>query len=126
MLDQFENGTLHPFHHRDHIQVAWLYLRRDGWEAGYRNIQEGIQHFATVNGHATLYHETITRFWAQVVQHHIHQQPDEADFERFIAAFPVLLDKTVINQHYSHDVLFSDAARKSWQEPDLVPMPTPY
>jgi hypothetical protein len=122
-LAAFEAGTLHPFHHRDHIHIAWLYLRRDGWEAGYRQIRDGIQHFAVVNGHATLYHETITQFWARVILHAIEARPEIDDFDAFTEAFPFLLDKTSIKQHYSADVLRSDVARHEWQEPDLIPMP---
>jgi hypothetical protein len=121
MLEAFEAGTLYPFTHREHIQVAWLYLRRDGWDIGYRHIQQGIQHFASVNGHASLYHETITRFWAVVIHHAIHQQPHLDDFDEFIAAFPWLMDKTVLTRHYSAERL--KAARQTWMEPDLKPIP---
>ena len=67
-LQHFEAGTLHPFHHHDHIRMAWLYLRQMGWETGYARIQAGIHHMAAHHGATLLYHETITHFWAHMVQ----------------------------------------------------------
>ena len=67
VLAQFEAGQLEAFHHRDHIHIGWLYLRRDGWQIGYQNIQQGIQHFAALHGASDKYHETITRFWAYLI-----------------------------------------------------------
>lgn len=122
-LQAFEAATLKQFPHVDHIRMAWLYLHRDGWDTGYKQIQTGLKHFATSIGHAEKYHETITRFWAELVNHCIMQQPDFDDFDTFIAAYPILLDKTSITRHYSNDVLWSGNARETWVQPDLIPMP---
>jgi len=121
-LQTFEAGTLHRFHHRDHIRVAWLYLRRDGWKRGYAQVQAGIQHFAFSHNAHSLYHETITRFWALSVWNVL---PDEGDFEIFEAKNPHLFDKTLIAQFYSADVLRSQTARSEWVAPDLKPFAIP-
>ena len=89
-LAEFEAGTLKPFQHRDHIYIAWLYLRRDGWAEGYRQIHEGIQHYAKVNGVGIHYHETITRFWAQLIHHAIQSRPVIEDFDTFVKTYPHL------------------------------------
>jgi hypothetical protein len=122
-LHAFENATLHPFKHRDHILVAWLYLRRDGWEAGYNHIRSGIQHFAQAHGATTLYHETITRFWAQMVLNAMQAAQDVSDFTTFEQQHPQLFDKLYIEQFYSRAYLFSSQAREQWIEPDLQAMP---
>ena len=123
ILAQFEAAQLDSFTHRDHIRVAWLYLRQDGWDTGYRNIRRGLLNFATALGVTDKYHETLTRFWAHVIQHCIDEQPNIDDFEAFIAIYPMLLDKSLVEQHYSPELLWSDVARRSWHEPDLAPMP---
>lgn len=123
LLGQFESAQLHPFTHYEHIHVAWAYLRRDGWERGYANIQRGLKHFAAAHGQSTKYHETITRFWALVIQHAINTRPEIDDFEAFVEAFPLLLDKTILTKHFSADVLKSELARNAWHAPDLIPMP---
>lgn len=122
-LKAFESGALSQFPHRDHIRMAWLYLRRDGWEQGLQQITGGIQRFAAAKGAAAKYHETITVFWAHVVQYAITQESEIADFDAFVAAYPHLLDASIIKRHYSHAVLWSEAARQQWVEPDLKPLP---
>lgn len=119
-LQAFESGLLHPFHHRDHIHIAWLYLRRNGWERGYAQIQAGIRHFAAAHGAHNLYHETITRFWAFSVQNSLSAVNDFAIFE---AQNPQLFDKALISQFYSAEVLRSQKARSEWVAPDLKSLP---
>ncbi|MFN8417997.1 MAG: hypothetical protein U0528_01930 [Anaerolineae bacterium] len=118
----FEQGTLGAFRHRDHIRLAWCYLKNHGWEQGLVRIRQGIQHFALVHGAATKYHETMTVFWAQVVQMHMAMD-ENGDFESLVARYPELLDKTLVEKHYSRDRLFGAEARQVWIEPDLVPLP---
>lgn len=116
-LAAFENGTLHPFQHRDHIRIAWLYLRRDGWEKGYEHIGKGIRHFAATHGATRKYHETITRFWATAVYQALCDSGD--DFSTFEAHHPYLFDKDYIRQYYSVILLSAEKARQEWVEPDL-------
>ncbi len=122
-LKAFEGARLSAFPHRDHIRMAWLYLQRDGWDAGYHKIQSGLKHFARVAGVPDKYHETITRFWALLVWHGIQQNSDITTLDDFVEAFPIVLDKDAIMRHYSREVLFAQTARQTWIEPDLVEMP---
>ncbi|MCI0711241.1 MAG: hypothetical protein L0154_13870 [Chloroflexi bacterium] len=122
-LARFETATLHPFQHRDHIRVAWLYLTQYGWDEGYLRLQAGIKHFAVTHGQASMYHETITRFWATIIHYHIVTDGAEDSFDAFINRHPALLDKTLMTQHYSADVLKSTHARTEWVEPDLTALP---
>jgi hypothetical protein len=124
-LIAFESGALphQGFPHAAHIRMAWLYLRRDGWEQGVQHIREGIRRFAESHGATRKYHETITVFWARLVQYAIAMSPDIADFEAFTAAYPHLFDTRIIERHYSRERLWSDNARAAWIEPDLEPLP---
>ena len=122
-LAQFEAATLHPFQHCDHIRVAWLYLTHYGWDDGYAHIRDGIKHFAIAHGHSSMYHETITRFWATIIHYHIVTDGAEDSFDAFINRHPKLLDKTIMMQHYSPNILKSPAARHEWAEPDLIALP---
>jgi hypothetical protein len=124
-LEAFESGALppHEFPHRAHIRMAWLVLRRDGWEPGFQNIRAGIQHFARAHGATRKYHETITRFWALLVYHAMTLDSSITDFEIFVGQYPHLLDAQIILRHYSRDCLGSDAARAAWVEPDIEPLP---
>lgn len=122
-LRAFETGHLHSFRHYDHVRLAWLLLRELGWDAGSARLRRGLRHFAVAHGTPGKYHETMTLFWARVVDHAIGCSPEMNDFESFIAAYPFLLDVHLPSRHYSEALLWSDAARSSWAEPDLIPLP---
>jgi hypothetical protein len=122
-LTAFEQHTLSEFPHRSHIRMAWLYLRADGLELGHQHIERGIQEFAAALGATHKYHQTITLFWARLVQHAIDCQPDIDDFDAFLGKYPFLLNGRLIAAHYSTALLQSDEARSGWVEPDLIPMP---
>lgn len=123
-LQAFEDGTLDQFPHRQHIRMAWLYLRAHGWDEGVSKIRDGIKRFAASKGASGKYHETITVFWARLVHHVITSNPGVNDFDSFIALYPGLLNPRLIAQHYSPDLIYSAVARHAWVEPDLQPMPS--
>ena len=111
------------FHHRDHLRLAWLLIRRLDVELAGITIASGIQRFAARHGHAEKYHETLTQFWVRIVGHMVHVRPDITDFETFIATFPHLLDKGLPYRHWQHETMSSAAARARWVEPDLLALP---
>ena len=123
-------GALHDagvapdrFGHRDHVRVAWLLLSRHGPAAGSDAFVFGLRRFAAAHGVAERYHETLTQFWLHVVAHAIAERPELEDPDTFVAAFPLLLDKSLPERHWSRDVLWSDAARRAFVEPDLLALP---
>ena len=122
-LTAFEQHTLPEFPHRSHIRMAWLYLRANGWDRGQQQIRLGIQSLALALGAPGKYHETITLFWARVVDHAISCAPDIEDFDTFVERYPFLLNSKLHLTHYSRDLIASDSARQGWIEPDLRPLP---
>jgi len=113
-LRAFETGALpnSAFHHLDHVRLAWLYLRRDGPEAGAQEVIEGIKHFAAVHGAADRFHESLTRFWVRLVQHLIEAFPQVERFDELVTCYPALADKRLAYRHYRPETLASAAARK--------------
>lgn len=111
------------FSHRQHIRLAWLVLRRDGYTAGVEALRAGILAFAKRYGVTDKYHDTLTRFWAAMVQGAIDATPEIDTYDAFVEQHPHLLNNHITNEYYSHDVLFSDAARAGWVAPDLRGMP---
>jgi hypothetical protein len=110
------------FHHRDHVRLAWLAVRRHG-AAAEAVVGDAIRRFAAAGGHGERYHQTLTSFWVRLVAHAVSDAPDVDAFDRFVAAYPLLLDPRLPLRHWSRTVLFGAGARRSWQEPDVVALP---
>jgi hypothetical protein len=120
-LRQVEAGTIAEFPHRAHLRMAWLYLRAEGFEAGSEKICATIRHLAAAKGAPGKYHETITLFWAHLVQYAMSLTPEIDDFDVFIATHDHLLNPRLLTLHYSPALLAS--SRAAWAAPDLIPLP---
>jgi hypothetical protein len=111
------------FHHHDHIRLAWIYLQRYTELEARHHIAQAIRKFAAHHGKSDKYHETVTLAWLRLVANGIARMPSESTFEQLTSALPELLDKRTIEKFYSSASLASDAARTTWVEPDLQPLP---
>ena len=123
-LAAFEAGRIanQDFHHRDHLRLAWIQVRRLGLQRASDTVAGAIRQFAGRHGHADRYHETMTRFWVRVVAMGIGRHPTLL-FDDLLAAEPHLLDKTLPFNHWSRERMASDEARRRWMEPDIRLMP---
>jgi len=120
----FHSGRIanQNFHHRDHLRLAWVQIRRLGLERASEVVTSGIRHFATEHGSAERYNDTMTRFWLRVVGMGLSRHP-ELTFNELLAAEPHLLDKSLPFKHWSRATMASDSAKRQWVEPDVRPMP---
>ena len=110
------------FHHRDHLRLAWIQIRRLGLRRALEAVTAAIRQFAAGHGHGDRYHETMTRFWLLVVATGISRHPTLA-FDELLAVAPHLLDKNLPYRHWSRERMGSEDARQRWVEPDLRLMP---
>lgn len=110
-------------HHRDHLRLAWLEVRRHGGVSALDLVSGGIRRFAAAHGQGSRYHETLTAFWVRIVAHAVRRHPEIDDFDRFLEVHPLLTDAGLPLRHWSRDALFGAAARAAWREPDVVPLP---
>lgn len=121
LVSGFEARTLDParFGHRDHVRLAWIYLRRHGLLEAIGRYREGLVRFAEHHGVAGRYHETVT--WAMVVLTHerIAAAPAVDDFGAFAAANPDLMRWRggAFFDYYGEDVLDSERARHTFVLP---------
>jgi hypothetical protein len=122
----FEDCTLPnaAFHHRDHVRLAWIYLRRHPPVEALQRFADGLRRFATANGHPGLYHETIT--WAFLLL--IHERMErmarggEPAWEEFAACNPDLLTwkPSILDRYYTPETLGSELARRVFVMPDRI------
>jgi len=123
-LDAFTSGALrdHGFGHRDHLRMAWLYVRRYGQDEALRRADAGLRALAASHGHPERYSATRTAVWVALVAHHLEEAPG-LGFEAFLARFPRLLDGRLLDAHYSPELLASAGSRARWVGPDRLPLP---
>lgn len=121
-----EAGTIPPseFNHRAHVRLAYAYLAAHDPESATARMRRTLLSYLEHHGvPATKYHETITTSWILAVRHFMARTETTHSADEFIEANPELLDSRIMLTHYSADLLFSDAARATFVEPDLDPIP---
>jgi len=125
LVRDFETCALpaEAFHHREHILVAWTYLRQMDYSAAEKRMSEAIRRFAGFHGATAKYHHTITLVWMRLVAATLRDDAGIDDFDRFAGAHPELLDPAAPGRFYSPDLLQSEAARSGWVEPDIRALP---
>ncbi len=122
----FEAGAFAPadFSHRQHVRLAYVYLVDCDVNLALDRMRAALVCFLSHHGiPATKYHETLTRAWILAVHHFMHRTPEATSADDFIDRNPMLLDSKIMLTHYSAGLLFSDAARAEFVEPDLDPIP---
>lgn len=114
-------GPSGQFRHRQHINLAFLAVRRYGMPEATARICGWIQRIAAYEQAPQKYHHTVSRAWVEIVAHHLEADPDGTDFDAFIARNPALLNKRLLGRHYRSSTLAAGPARRGWVEPDLLP-----
>jgi hypothetical protein len=110
------------FGHREHLELAWRYLRLYPIDAAAEVMVEAIRHVARLHGASDKYHETITRSWIHFVAVHMERWGAES-FDEFIERNPDLLDGKLIEHFYSPGLIRSEPARATWVPPDVRRLP---
>ena len=94
LMSAFEDGTLEPsdVHHREHVRLAWLYLRRYGRAGAERRLIAGLRCLAERAGRPDRFDEALTRAWVRRIEQESSSAP-ATTFDVFIAMRPELLDR---------------------------------
>jgi hypothetical protein len=119
---RFESCELPPadFTHREHVRLAWLYLRRHAAPAALERFSTSLRRFAAFNGKPDLYHETITWAYILLINERTARAARTQGWEEFAAANPDLLDwqNSVLKSYYREETLGSELAKKVFLFPD--------
>jgi hypothetical protein len=122
LLDRFVDTTLpaEQFHHEQHVQVAWLFVREYGMPAALGEFTTAIKRFADAKGATGLYHETITWAFLLIIAER-QARTNARNWEEFVAAHADLLvwRPSILERYYSKALLASDLARRTFLMPDL-------
>jgi hypothetical protein len=121
LVRAFESATLDPaaFRHREHLYVAWCYLRSMPLEEALARYVHHLRKLTIALGAPEKFHATMT--WAYVVLvHDAMQAPGiEQSFDDLLAQNPGLLDHRSgsLFAHYDRAQLQSDEARRGFVLP---------
>jgi hypothetical protein len=109
------------FHHRDHVRMAWLYLRLFGFEDAVARFTADLRAFAAAHGVPQLFHATITVAYLSILAERLQLTPDST-WEAFAAAHADVLawKPSILDRYYTVERLWSDAARARFLMPDRV------
>lgn len=128
-LKQFET-TAWPkaeWHHRQHIKVAYLYLCRYSLETASIKISENIRAYNKAHGveESLLsgFHETMTQAWLRLVYFTLCEYGAAESADAFYEQHPQLSEKKVLRFFYSKERFTSPAAKATFLEPDITPLP---
>ncbi|HEX2832275.1 MAG TPA: hypothetical protein VHW00_04630 [Thermoanaerobaculia bacterium] len=116
----FEACTLPAaeFTHRQHVRLAWLYLRDEPLLTALTRFAEGLKRYATSLGAASKYHETITWAFLFLIRDRMRQ---EATFEEFAANNEDLFAwQPLLARYYKEETLQSARARAAFVMPDVA------
>ncbi|MBK9385256.1 MAG: hypothetical protein IPN34_10625 [Planctomycetes bacterium] len=107
------------FHHRDHVRIAWIYLRELGPETALPRFAVDLQCYARAHGVPGLYHATITGAYLELIAARLAARPN-ASWDEFAMAYPELLrwKPGLLERHYSEELLASPLARERFVPPD--------
>jgi hypothetical protein len=124
VVETFErcDFALAEFTHARHLTVACWCLCTFSREAALEHMRRGLQNFIA-HHRKEGYHETITRFWMDLLANYLYQCPQAATLTSKVnGALQQFASKDVLFSYYSRDRVMSDAARAAWIEPDLRPI----
>ena len=117
----FESLAYPPeeFHHREHLRLAWIYLRQEPLLPALTRFAESLKRFAANAGAASKYHETITFAFLFLIHERMQRGAAET-FDEFAEANPDLVSwkPSILERYYRAETLGSELARGTFVMPD--------
>ena len=109
------------FRHKEHVKLAWLYLRKYPLIETVVKVSEALRMFATVNGAENRYNETLTWAYIFLINERMARMRDGHTWEEFFEANPELFnwDENILKTYYREETLNSELAKRVFIFPDL-------
>ena len=122
LLARFECATLtgDDFSHREHVRVAWIYLRERPLLDVLERFPRHLRALAIALGADGLYHETVTWFFLMLVHDRIARSRGRLGWDEFERENPDLFERsaTIMSRHYAEETWRSATARERFLLPD--------
>jgi hypothetical protein len=121
---RFEDATLsnESFHHRDHVRMAFLYLRRYPVLEALQRFSASLARFAAAKGKPGLYNETVTWAFLFLIRERMARSGGNHTWEEFAAGNADLLswENNILRRYYREATLQSNLARSIFVMPDKI------
>lgn len=124
-LRLWQSGTLprSSWTHGAHVAVAAYFAFDHSPESAFQMTKSGILHFnvcvGTANTEDSGYHETLTRFWSEVIGGFVRVGQFASRFEAVRSAVRQFgEDRDRHHLYYSFDIVRNRRARREWIQPD--------
>jgi len=121
-LAAFEDTTLEPFHHGDHIRAGWIYLREYPLLEAIPRFIGALRRYATSRGAPDRYHETVTLAFLLLIFERMDHGKGET-WDAFAARHPDLMrwNPSALAAYYRAETLATNDARARFVLPDAGP-----
>lgn len=124
LIRSFEAAEMPPggFPHREHVRVAWWYLRHHPWLAALERFRTGLRRFAEAQGAAHKYHETITTAYFLLINERLGGTEAHLTWDEFAGRHADLLawQPSILDRYYRRETLMSERARRTFVMPDRL------
>jgi hypothetical protein len=116
----FEDTSLEPFHHADHIRMAWIYLGSYPLFEAMARFIAALKRYAASRGAPDRYHETITLAYLLLVYERMR---DREPWAAFASRNSDLLrwNPSALATYYRAETLATNDARARFVLPDVQP-----
>ena len=120
LRSRFEDLTLEPqlLSHREHVRLAWIYLREHPLLDVLRIFPENLKRFAASIGKPGLYHATITWAYLVIIAERMARGGSQT-WDEFAAANSDLFAGSFLTRYYDAATLASDFARQVFVYPTI-------
>jgi hypothetical protein len=107
------------FRHREHVKLAWMYLRKYTLLEAVVKVSESLGMFAVLNGGE--YNETLTWAYMFLINERMLRMGEDDEWDEFARANPDLFDweRNILKNYYREETLESDLAKRVFILPDL-------
>jgi hypothetical protein len=120
----FERTEVPPdgFHHRDHVRVAWWYLRQHPLPDALARFGANLRRFALAQGKPDLFHETITTAYLLLINERLDAEHRGLAWEEFAARNGDLMTwkPSILARYYREETLASPKAKRTFVMPDRL------
>ncbi len=125
-LSAFNDCSAPPsaFNHEGHVRIAWIHLQRYPQAQAIRLTCEGIERFANHLGAPDKYNRTLSEALMRIMANR-GAADTRLSWDGYLLKNRELFENAqqLLGQYYSSELLNSKAAKTTFMQPDISPLP---